>query len=566
MNVREQIGKYELIKPLGQGATSVVYESYHPELNRVVALKLLNRDRIFDDQSLARFRAEGEKLATLRHPHIVTIFDANYQDGRPYIVTELLEGHDLDSYFNRHKAFSLDDILDIAIQLADALAATHAANIVHRDVKLSNIMVTRKQNHIHVTLMDYGIARNDHTYTEEGHFIGTHAYASPEQLCCERVDHRSDIYSMGVVLYVLISNMLPSNSLFQIKNAIPVKIGDITQVPRYIARIVDKCLEKQPKDRFQSALALKNALIKARQRYVSPRFKWWRKNPRLISLPVKHALSNSMITLMLALVLFPWVRNQYNQYQLLQFAQTIASESAIVSSYLEETLAFSPDKLGIMLATPLYRQRYEKLVLLDKNAGIQASIDSALTPGETYSHSGRRWTSTDIPSVSLYFPVAINGIEHQLPWLAKIFVPALEELQEADFSIQVKDKTIGHVVLKRHGIIATQGTLLRLYTICVALIALVVFVLSYRSTRKMNRYLEYTKESLQRAMSGLSVRQSRQSGQVWPDQNEAIPIDWDQIAKAGAAAGAVDIMQHTAREQLKLAARFDSLARQKEPS
>lgn len=568
MNVRERIGKYELIKPLGQGATSVVYESYHPELNRVVALKLLNRDRIFDEQSLARFRAEGEKLATLRHPHIVTIYDANYQDGRPYIVTELLEGHDLDSYISRFKSFSLEDILEIAVQLADALAATHANNIVHRDVKLSNIMVTRKQGKIHITLMDYGIARNDHTYTEEGHFIGTHAYASPEQLCCERVDHRSDIYSMGVVLYVLLSNMLPSNSLFQIKNAIPVKIGDIAQVPSYIARIVDKCLEKQPKDRFQSTLALKNALLKARQRYLSPRFAWLRQAANWLTLPLKQALVNSGIAMLLLLCSYPWLANLYNRHQLSLYTQSLATEAGIVAAYLEEALAFDPDKLSVMLQATIYRQQYDKFVLLDKNGSIQAASDSSLKLASHYQSPGRALKLTDNASETLYFPQPHSTWHALLPWLADWMLPSLDDLLEVDHAIQINDKTIGHVVMKKHGVSGTQVDLNRSYLILAMTVMLLVFILTYRSSRKLNRYLEYTKENLQRSMTGYSLRSSKPGVKAWSDENAAIPFDWEQFVAASAVAGAAapvkkasDIMPHTAREQLKLAAHFDALAR-----
>lgn len=574
MNVRESIGKYELIKPLGTGATSVVYESYHPELNRTVAIKLLNHDRILDEQSLSRFRAEGEKLATLRHPHIVTIYDANYLNGRPYIVTELLEGHDLDTYISRYKSFSLTDILDIALQLSDALVATHAKNIVHRDVKLSNIMVTRKDNKIHITLMDYGIARNDHTYTEEGHFIGTHAYASPEQLCCERVDHRSDIYSLGVVLYVLISNMLPSNSLFQIKNAIPVKLGDIAQVPGYISKIIDKCLEKQPKDRFQSAEDLKNALTKAKRRYQSTRFTWWRKCQAWFSRPIKLAISNALIAMLILFSLYPFIRNQFHRYQASVFSQSVAAEAGIIAAYLEETLALHPERLTTMLASPIYSQQYDKLVLLDQFGSVQASMDNRFLAGTHYSIPGRAWVAKAYANQILYFPPTQNSLADAIPTLTNWWQPSLDELIEVDYQIRIKDKLIGHVILKRHGDTQFEAAFHRYFAIASTLLFLIVFTLSYRATRKLNRFLEYAQENIKRSMTDVSLRHSRQSRhsqsdeQAWSGENAPIPFDWEGVAAAVAAdemplTKAADRKAHTAREQLKLAAHFDAVAREK---
>ena len=587
MNLRERIGKYELIKPLGRGATSVVYESFHPELNRVVAIKLLNHDRIFDEQSLARFRAEGEKLATLRHPHIVTIYDANYQDGRPYIVTELLEGHDLESYINRFKTFSLEDILEIAHQLAGALAATHANNIVHRDVKLSNIMVTRKQAAIHITLMDYGIARNDNTYTEEGHFIGTHAYASPEQLCCERVDHRSDIYSLGVVLYVLMSNMLPSNSLFQIKNSIPVRISDIAPVPRYIARIVEKCLEKQPKDRYQSAQAVAEALRKAKQRYLSPRLKWIRSLTAYFSRPVKQALANSLIVLLLLACLYPWLRNHYNRYLIGAYAQSVSREAGIIASQIEESLALRPQQLSLMLAAPIYRVHYDKLLLLDENRVLKAALGQAdkAEIGAHYQFSGQRQRIPVGNNVIFYFPALPSDLLQKFPTLNEQFsqwiLPSVDDVLEVDYSIKVMDKTIGHIVMKKHGMTGFQSRFDGYYAATVLLLVVTIYLLTFRSSRKLNRFLEYTRENLERALTDSVLKNKKSFAQHWSDENAPIPFDWEQFAAPNFAATklaatnkgerqsesvkkATDVMQHTAREQLKLAAQFDSLARQGE--
>jgi len=568
VNARERIGKYELIKPLGSGATSVVYESYHPELNRSVAIKLLNHDRILDEQSLARFRAEGEKLATLRHPHIVTIYDANYLNGRPYIVTELLEGHDLDSYISRFQAFSLQDILEIALQLSDALIATHAKNIVHRDVKLSNIMVTRKDNKIHITLMDYGIARNDQTYTQEGHFIGTHAYASPEQLCCERVDHRSDIYSMGVVLYVLISNMLPSNSLFQIKNAIPIKLGDIAQVPGYISKIIDKCLEKQPNDRFQSAEDLQSALLKAKRRYQSTRFAWWRKLQSFMSRPIKLALSNTLIATLVLSSLYPWFRYQFNSYQINLFRQSVAAEAGIIASYFEETLALHPEKLGTLLASPIYPAQYHKLVLLDQYGRIQAAMDNRFLPGAHYSSPGRAWKDESESNQVLYFPQTQNHLTRILPnRVMDWWTPSLDNLVEVDYQIRVKEKVIGHVIMKRHGVTHFATTFNLYFALTSALLLAIVFLLSFRATRKLNRFLEYAQENIKRSMTDVSLRRSRSKQTAWSKENAPIPFDWDGVAVAAGedklVTKAADMKAHTAREQLKLAAHFDAVARQK---
>jgi predicted Ser/Thr protein kinase len=258
-----KLGPYEIVAPLGAGGMGEVYRARDSRLGRDVALKILPAE-VARDSRRARFEQEVRAVAALNHPNIVAVYDV----GEGYFVSELVEGESL-----RGAKFSLRKTLDIAAQIASGLAAAHAAGIVHRDLKPANILVTRDGR---AKILDFGLARIrsaktvsalDQTvtvHTEPGTFMGTVNYMSPEQVRSLDVDHRSDIFSFGVVLYGMLSGLrafhgeTSVDTMQAILRQDPPELPDT--VPPMLRDIVMRCLEKEPGQRFQSAKDLEFAL------------------------------------------------------------------------------------------------------------------------------------------------------------------------------------------------------------------------------------------------------------------------------------------------------------------
>jgi Tol biopolymer transport system component len=260
-----RLGAYELIAPLGSGGMGDVYRARDTRLGRDVALKVLSSDLAANPSSLARFEQEARHVAALNHPNIVAVFDVGTEDGVAYIVTELVDGVSL-----RGASFPTRKVTHIGAQIADALAAAHAAGVTHRDIKPDNVMVTREGQ---VKVLDFGVAKatgslapNGMTVaqTEIGSVVGTVGYMAPEQVRGGAVDPRADIFAVGAVLYELLAGApaFRAETAAEIMTAIlradPLELP--AGVPNGIRQIVGRCLEKNPEERFQSARDLAFAL------------------------------------------------------------------------------------------------------------------------------------------------------------------------------------------------------------------------------------------------------------------------------------------------------------------
>jgi serine/threonine protein kinase/Tol biopolymer transport system component len=262
--VPEQIGPYKILAPLGAGGMGRVYKARDERLNRDVALKLLPEEFSANPNRKQRFEQEAKAVAALNHPGIVSLFDV----GDGWMVTELVDGESLRS----GGPFSVKQVIDIGAQLADALAAAHEAGIAHRDLKPENILLTRDGR---TKILDFGLAKalnstdnaeadNISTITNPGSPLGTPGYMSPEQVRGQYTDQRSDIFSLGVILY----EMLAAKRPFEAESAIEVMHAIVHQeppplpdsVPDGLRAIVARCLEKKPALRFQSARDLAFAL------------------------------------------------------------------------------------------------------------------------------------------------------------------------------------------------------------------------------------------------------------------------------------------------------------------
>jgi TolB-like protein/predicted Ser/Thr protein kinase len=246
---------YKIIEKLGEGGMGVVYRAEDVKLGREVALKFLPLEWTRDKDARARFLREAQAAAALNHPNIGTVHEIDEAEGRVFIAMELVEGDDLKTRL-ASGPIALDEALAIGADIADGLAAAHAKGIVHRDIKPANIMLTE---HGRAKIMDFGLARLAGTtdLTRTGTTLGTVAYMSPEQARGDEVDHRTDLWSLGVVLYEMLTATRPftgSRDQAVIRSILEDDPRSLTPgIPRELGRILARALAKQPSARYQSA-------------------------------------------------------------------------------------------------------------------------------------------------------------------------------------------------------------------------------------------------------------------------------------------------------------------------
>lgn len=255
------LGRYEIVGELGQGAMGVVYKAKDPLIDRVVAIKTINLGLALDEKEEyeGRFYQEAKAAGRLNHPNIVTIYDVGKSGDVAYIAMEFLQGRELRDIMNDGKLMPVDEVLDIAAQVALGLSYAHEHEIVHRDIKPSNIMVVRDG---HAKITDFGIARmaSSSVRTQTGMVLGSPKYMSPEQVMGKALDQRSDIFSLGVMLYEMLTGQVPFNGenvnaiMYQTVNAVPAPPSTLNPaVPEMANFIVAKALSKGLDDRYQNA-------------------------------------------------------------------------------------------------------------------------------------------------------------------------------------------------------------------------------------------------------------------------------------------------------------------------
>lgn len=266
----KKIGPYEVVGPLGQGGMASVYRVYQPSLDREVAIKLMAQQYASDPTFVERFRREARSIARLRHPNILTVYDAGEDEGLLYIVMELIEGATLKEELHG-QPMAVDKALGFINQVAGALDYANKSGIVHRDIKPSNVLIDNASGR--AVLSDFGIAKlaeQSNQLTSTGTGVGTPDYMSPEQAMGEDIDSRSDQYSLAVMLYELLTGRTPYSG----DTPIAVVMGHISkplpsarllnpQIPATVEAVLNKALSKKKEDRYESAGAFNEALQEA---------------------------------------------------------------------------------------------------------------------------------------------------------------------------------------------------------------------------------------------------------------------------------------------------------------
>lgn len=267
---KPMLGRYQVEKELGKGAMGVVYLGKDPKIGRVVAIKTMALSQEFEGEELTdareRFFREAETAGRLQHQNIVTIFDAGEEHDLAYIAMEFLKGRDLTEYCKSGSLLPVPVVLSIVARVAEALSYAHKQHVVHRDIKPANIMYERESDTVKVT--DFGIARiTDSSKTKTGLVLGTPSFMSPEQLAGKRVDGRSDLYSLGVMLYQLLAGVLPfrgdsmAELMYKIANEPAPDIRKVRpELPMDLTVALGRALTKVPDDRYQDGMVFASEL------------------------------------------------------------------------------------------------------------------------------------------------------------------------------------------------------------------------------------------------------------------------------------------------------------------
>ncbi len=269
---KPMLGRYRLEAQLGRGAMGIVYLGVDPKIGRKVAIKTLNLTQEFEgtdlDEVKWRFYREAEASGRLQHKNIVTVYDVGEEHDLAYIAMDYVEGASLDKYIKEENLLEVSEVLLIGAQVADALDYAHKQQVVHRDIKPANVIYDDKSPAVKIT--DFGIAcLTDNSKTRTGTLLGTPAYMSPEQITGESLDGRSDLYSLGVTLYQLLTGDLPfssdsmANLVFKITSEKPKDIRSLRpELSPDISRVISKCLQKDPNKRYQTGANMSLALRK----------------------------------------------------------------------------------------------------------------------------------------------------------------------------------------------------------------------------------------------------------------------------------------------------------------
>jgi serine/threonine-protein kinase len=437
LNVRE-VGRYQILDKLGRGGMATVYRAHDPGINRDVAIKFLHANLSEDEEYRGRFLREARAAGGLSHPNIVVVYDVGEIEGRPYMAMELLEGDSLTDVLDKEKTLPVRDVVVMGMQLARALDYSHARGIVHRDIKPGNIVRLKDSKTIKV--MDFGIAHVDDNATREqrtqvGDILGTPQYMSPEQARGDRLDGRSDLFSVGIVLYQMLTGQRPfkADSLVALAVKIareePQAIDTLRpQVPASLRRVVERCLAKAPENRFQNGRELSDALGKVLTELDAAEEE--KNKPRIVPLRLKWAGMMALIVAAVMAVSATVITQRLVGVLNNQMADTGASLARFLAAQ-NAVSALSEDwvTVDVMVQEIMKTGDFASITVIDRGAVVRSSSDPALV-GKPYQPPGGEATGQR-PS-----GVATSRYKAGEEWLLGFETP-----------ITFQDKTVGRVAL-----------------------------------------------------------------------------------------------------------------------
>ncbi|WP_339719614.1 protein kinase [uncultured Paraglaciecola sp.] len=389
--LNKKIGRYEIKEMIGEGAMAKVYRAYDPEINRSVAFKVLKEDHCVDEEYLSRFLREAKAAGALSHSGIVTVYDVGKIEKSPYIMMELLDGCDLGEVLKNNKKLPLKQTLIIALQLAKSLDYAHKSGIIHRDIKPDNIIVMPDGESIKVA--DFGIARMNETEesqkTQVGSVLGTPRYMSPEQALGDTVDGRSDLFSVGTIMY----EMLSGNKAFDAGNMATLMI-QIAQkqpeplktlcpdIPAGVRQIIQKLLQKSPDKRFQTGNKLAEALGKELSTLSDQQAE--QKKHKYIPLKIRWTLSVAAIV---GLVSFISINIVFNMQSSAMTKQAVDSGASFAKFISTETAIpiLSEDWISLetFIGDAASRDTFSYLIVTDRSGVVRGASDNSLV-GKMY--------------------------------------------------------------------------------------------------------------------------------------------------------------------------------------
>lgn len=488
MSDKLTIGRYELIEEIGRGAMSVVYLAKDPEIGRSLAIKLLKHDLVEEEEYRALFLREARAAGGLSHPGIVTIYDVGIWQNRPYIAMELLEGMHLDDYIERHGTLSVSEALELAQQLTHALQYAHNKGVVHRDIKPENILVLDEGKRFKIT--DFGIARVEHQFMEgeseeeQAKVMGTPAYMSPEQISGNDTNFKTDIYSLGVILYKVTKGELP----FQAANYGAMMQAVLQQNPEPLnayseqgfiwQSIIFRLLQKNPDLRYTSTDELLAELDSLSQELEQERKGI--STIRFVSMRARWAVSLSSLVLVVMILGMIWVYNKQNTLmnQLvydygISMVQIISSETA-EPLLLDEDVALQAITLDIVENSEILY-----LSIRDKDGLVQSSSEQQQVGKKYQAFPGNK---------------AVGGKNQ-----SRIYENLNDFNQEAfifDTPISFQEKQIGHasIAVGRNNLVSATRSSLLTMIIWMFVIMLAVFSGVYWLANKFTQRINKTRQ------------------------------------------------------------------------
>ncbi len=399
-----EVGRYQIIEKLGEGAMATVYKAFDPSINRPLVIKFLHANLCATEEYRQRFLREAKAAGVLAHPNIVTIFDVGEIENRPYIAMELLDGGPLDEMLPKGTELPLRDVLVLGIQIANALDYAHSKGIFHRDIKPANII--RLADGKTVKLADFGIAHvaagDAMDATTAGTIMGTPHYMSPEQARGDTIDARSDLWAVGVMLYQLLTGTRPFNAdsimalLMRITNEAPQPVGELRpDIPASLRRIIARSLNKPPHKRFQSGKEMSEALTRVLHE-IDPELTGGRARRRGVQLKVKLAMAMAAIVAVTMTVTSLYVTHR--QYQAM-LAQTIDQGASLAKLVAVENAhqTLSEDWVGIDVSVQAIARALDAraIAVIDIKGIVRVSTDAASVGKPQQPLSGEPLTARD---------------------------------------------------------------------------------------------------------------------------------------------------------------------------